>query len=172
MKEYIMTLVGTALVITVVSMLAPDGKLGKYVQLVGAICILCVCVSPVVSFVSKISSADGAGFELEDEIFGDYIDEDEKGEGIVAKYSGIYQDSLLEKGGANMSEGLKSMLCRDMGLKYDEIEVYVKLCEGEEKYIPENVSIVLCDSAVFADPHEITEYVSSLLGCRCDIIYG
>lgn len=165
MKEYALTLIGAVLVCSLVSMIAPEGKLGKYVMLAGALCILCVAVSPIYSFVSEISGADA--IDLVDYIFGEY-DSDEENEVFLD----VYEENLLEVGAKNMSGALEIMLCRDMKLDAEHIDVYVELVEGEDKFLVNGVSVVLYDSAIFCDPEELCEYIDTLLGCECEIIYG
>ena len=165
MKEYVLTLIGSALVCSLVSMIAPEGKLGRYITFAGALCILCVAVSPIYSFVSGISGADAE--DLADYIFGEY-DRDEENEVFLD----VYEKNLMEMGAENMSGALKSMLCREMRLDAEHIEVYVELFEGEDKFLVSGVSVVLYDSAVFCDPREIREYIDSLLGCKCEILSG
>lgn len=165
MKEYVLTLIGSALICSLTSMIAPEGKLGKYIAFAGTLCILCVSISPIYSFISDILGAEAD--DLAEYIFGEY-DRSDEDEGLLD----VYEENLMYMGADNMSQGLKSMLCRDMGIKADDIEVYVELIETEEKFIPKKVSVVLYKSAVFYDPREISEYVNSLLGCACEIIYG
>lgn len=165
MKEYVLTLIGGVLVCSLVSMIAPEGKLGKYITFAGALCILCIAVSPIYSFVSVISGADY--IDIADYIFGEYNSDEEN-----EVFLDVYEDNLLNVGAENMSGALKVMLCRDMKLDAEHIEVYVKLVEGEDKFLVSSVSLVLYDSAVFCDPGELSEYIDSLLGCKCEIIYG
>ena len=42
MKEYVLMLIGSALICSLISMMAPEGKLQRYVALAGGLCILCV----------------------------------------------------------------------------------------------------------------------------------
>lgn len=167
MKEYVLTLIGAALICSLTSMIAPEGKLGKYIAFAGSLCILCVSISPIYSFISWISGADAGARDLAEYIFGEY-DRAEDNE----EFLDVYEENLMDMGAVNMSQGLKSMLCRDMGIDAEHIEVYVELIETEKKFIPKKVSVVLYKSAVFYDPREISEYVNSLLGCACEIIYG
>ena len=165
MKEYVLTLIGAVLVCSLVSMIAPEGKLGKYVTFAGALCILCIAVSPVYSFVSGISGTDHT--DIAEFIFGEYNSDEEN-----EVFLDVYEDNLLEVGAENMSGALKIMLCRDMKLDAEHIEVYVELVEGEDKFLVSGVSVVLYDAAIFCDPEELSEYIDSLLGCECEIIYG
>jgi hypothetical protein len=165
MREYVLTLIGAALVTSLASMIAPEGKIGKYIAFAGGLCILCVSISPIYSFISGISGADGK--DLPEYVFGEYAGQ-EDGEAFLD----VYEKNLMDMGAENMSQGLKNMLCRDLKINTENIEVCVQLVESEEKYLPKKVSVVLYRSAVICDPREISGYVSELLGCECEVVYG
>lgn len=165
MKEYALTLIGSALVCSLVYMIAPEGKLGKYVNFAGALCILCVAISPIYSFISGISGAEGEG--IYEYIFGEYV-----AEGEDEVYLEVYEENLMSMSAENMSVALVSLLCRETGVDAEDIEVYVELESGEESFLAKKVSVVLYGSAVFLEPREISGYIESLLGCECEIIYG
>ena len=164
MKEYVLMLIGSALICSLISMMAPEGKLQRYVALAGGLCILCVSASPIYSFISLLSEADAR--ELDEIIFGEYS----AGEDEV--FLEVYEQGLMQAGAENAASALRSMLCRDMSVPYEDIEVYVELYMTEERFEAKKVSVVLYRSAVLCDPREICGYVSSLLACECEIVYG
>ena len=164
MREYVIVLIGSVLVCSLAVMLSPEGEKGmaQYVKLAAGLCVLCVLISPLTSFVSSIS---------------ELIEQNRSFDGIdnsLDNFEKIYNESLLDASGEEIANALESMLCREFGFKNDEIDVYVELCEGEDGYLPECVTVALWQSAntLFADPHDIIEYVNGLLDCRCEIIYG
>ena len=163
MREYVITFVCVALACGLIQMLVPQGDGGgikKYMSLVCGLCVLCVTISPISRIVSDMSSL---GEELFDGISTPYPDKDD--------YSQIYDDSLIEAGEVNMSSGLKALISRDLGVDESDIDVSVKLREGEDKYLPEKVTVFLYGKAVLCDPHKVIEYVNALLGCECQVIY-
>ena len=167
MKGYVMMLIGTVLICSVALMIIPEGKIGKYVRLAGALCVLCVSISPLSSFIEALSGIDGNS--LPDIIFGEGVLGD--GEGELSP-SDVYEENLMSASSENISLALRSMICREIKVDAENIEVYVELIEGEEEYLPQKVSVVLYGSAVLTDPHLIEEYIDTLLGCECEIIYG
>ena len=129
MREYVIVLIGSVLVCSLAVMLSPEGEKGmaQYVKLAAGLCVLCVLISPLTSFVSSISelieqnrSFDGTDNSLDN-------------------FEKIYNESLLDASGEEIANALESMLCREFGFKNDEIDVYVELCEGEDGYLPECV---------------------------------
>ena len=164
MKEYVIVLIGSVLVCSLAVMLTPEGEkgIGQYVKLAAGLCVLCVLISPLTSFISSLSAIIDQNRFFED------------GENELEGFDKIYNESLLDASSEEIAKGLESMLCREFGFKNDKIDVYVELCEGEDGYLPKCVTVMLWQSAetLFADPHKIIEYVNSLLDCRCEIIYG
>ena len=161
MKEYVITLIGTVIICSLASMLAPEekGMLG-YVKLAAGLCVLCVAISPLASFAREA---------LEFDVGRSFLDGDDESENL----NGIYEGSLLGASETSVSEGLRVMICREFGLDSDEIEVSVTLSGEGEEYKPSRATVVLgSGKAIFADPHEIADYVTALLGCSCEIIYG
>ena len=158
-----MTLVGTLLVSYLALMLTPegDGGLSGYVKLAAALCVLCVAISPVSSFFSAVLDFKFA----EGDIF--------MGNESHYDYAEIHRENLKSASAASIAEGLSDMLCRDLLIKKEQIEVSVSLCKSGEDYAVESVTVVLVGvNSLFVDPHEIISYVSSLLDCRCQIVYA
>ena len=164
MKEYIITLIGTVLICSLATMLAPEDEKGMsgYVKLAASLCILCVAISPLSSFITKIANI-GSGTPFF-----------ESGEVDKERFKEIYEKNLKDASAVNISETLKAMLCRNFGFETDKIDVYVELCEDGEVYLPESVSIVLWrgEGTLMTDPHKVIDYVGEMLGCRCEIVYG
>ena len=164
MREYIVVLIGSVLICSFAVMLTPESEKGisKYVKLAAGLCMLCILISPLSSFSSALTEI----IELNDFFQGS--------ENELTELERIYNESLLDAGEEEIAKGLKSMLCSKFGFKSDKIDVYIELCESENGYLPECVTVVLWQSSetLFADPHKIIEYVNGLLDCRCEIIYG
>ena len=162
MNGYITTLIGTVAICSLAAMLAPEesGMLG-YVKLAAGLCVLCVAISPLSSFIGALADLEAGGGFLDG------------GSNAENNFGQIYEENLLGAGEASASSGLRTMLCREFGLDAEEIEVSVELCVADEEYIAESVTVIfLGGKAIFTDPHEVIDYVGDLLDCRCEIIYG
>ena len=164
MREYIIRLIVTVLICSLATMLAPEDEKGmsSYVKLAASLCILCVVISPLISFITKISNIGS-----ETPFF-------ESGEANEERFKEIYDKSLQGASAYNVSEALKAMICREFGFQSDKIDVYVELCEEGEICLPKSVSVVLWrgEGTLMTDPHKVIDYVNEILGCRCEIIYG
>ena len=159
MQGYVITLIGTVIICSLATMLAPEenGMLG-YVKLAAGLCVLCVAIAPLSSFAREMFD-----FRLDGGFVAD-------GEGDKNKWSEIYEGSLISASEESISEGLSAMICREFGLSGEEIDVSVKL-SGEGKAQRATVTLA-SGKAIFADPHRLIDYVTELLGCGCEIIYG
>ena len=168
MREDVLSIVGTALISSIAFMVAPEGKLTKYVRLVGAFCVLCATVSPLYSFLSGISGLDKNS--LPNVIFGGDIEDFDAQKTYL---EGVYEENLMNAGADTVSDALKGLICRDLKLSADDVQVYVKLAERDGEFVPSEVHILLSGKAVFKDPRDIKDIILSLLGetCKCEIIY-
>ena len=161
MSGYVITLIGTVIICSLAAMLAPEenGMLG-YVKLAAGLCILCVAISPITSFVETVDGLFESDGFLSD-IWG------------AEELDGIYENGLIGVSEASVSEGLRDMICREFELKADEIEVSVKLSEKDGECVAEGVTVILVSGrAIITDPHEVIAYVERVLECRCEIIYA
>ena len=161
MREYVITLIVTASVCTLASALTPDTERGLsgYTKLVAGLCILCVAISPISSFIERIYSA-----ELNTDF--SYI-------GGLDSYEleGIYKASLDNASVSEISERLEGMICSSIGVNEEDIEVFLELYERESNKGISKVTVVLSGKAMLVDPREITDYVYELLGCECEVAY-
>ncbi len=163
MEGYIITVIGMVLICSFALMLCPDGEGGglrKYMGLLSSLCVLCVLISPVMAVSDALFNTDGGLF---DGIFGD--------ENAQERYEEIFEENLIEEGSANMSTGLKNMICRDLAIDSALFDVKVELVADTDKYIADKVTVVLYKGAVLVDPHRVIKYVNGLLDCECEIIY-
>ena len=161
MKEYITTLIGSVIICSLAAMLSPEDEKGMlgYVRLAAGLCVLCVAIAPISSFLSSVLD-----FDVWDSFKSDVAGE--------LEYNGVYEQSLLDASEASISDGLQAMLCRDFKLENDDIEVSVELYKENEECKVESVTVIFFGGAFFTDPHEVISYIDELLGCRCEIIYG
>lgn len=158
MIEFVLTAIGVAVAVGVCGMLTPDGEMKKYVRLVGALCLICALVSPLIGAVTKGDiELDGLLPSVDSET--DLYDE-------------IYKNNLVESAKENAEAVICESLLKQFELSADSLEVFLSLSFDGESYSVESVQVVLKSSAVFADPREITEYINEELGCPCYVTYG
>ena len=164
MKAYVITLIGVVLICGLAEMFSPDGEGGgikKHVGLLGGLCVLCIAIQPIGSLIGRISG-EGSG------IFSVFA---QRGEDVV-NYEEIFEENLMRNGALNAGTELHGAISEKFGIDYDSFDVSVTFADGGDKYVVRSVAVILYPQAVLADPHLIEEYVSGLLGCTCEIIYG
>ena len=153
-----MTLISVALLNGIMSMLSPEGDTKKYVRFVGSLCLLCALASPIYGLLS-----DG---KIDTDGLLSYPDEAESG------YEEIYMNALANGAKENAETAIRSRICETFSLSEDSLDVTLELlCDGG-KYSVQGVLVTLNNSAVFADPRDISALVNEICGCGCTVVYG
>ena len=155
-KAYIISIFATALLITVVDILAPTGGgLSKHFKLVTSLVFVCILISPTLSLAEKLT--DFANGDWQFEIEGDVEDH----------YAKKLQNALDEASKDYFSDMLKQTLCQEFEIGEDDLRVRVEWNSEGESLRPDMVTVILSGAAIWKNPAKIEEYVSSLLGCDC-----
>ena len=156
-----MTLIVTLAVCSLAVILSPEGERGifGYIKLSAGICVLCVAISPISSFVGSLYSLE-LDFDMSD-----------KNMASLETLENIYEDMLREASGVDISEKLSVMICRDLGIDREDVGVFVETIKEGGVSKVKKVSVVLSGKAVFSDPRKISEYVASVASCECEIVY-
>lgn len=156
-KAYILSIFATALLITVVDILAPTGSGGltKHLKIVTALVFVCVLISPILSLAERILEYANGNWELG--IEGDIEDH----------YSSQLQDALDNASKDYFEEMLKQTLCEEFAITEDDLRLRVDWIGEGENLRPEKVTLILSGKAIWKNPAKIEEYVSSLLDCDC-----
>lgn len=161
MKEYIITLIGVSIFCGLVEMLSlSEENFKKHIRLIASLCVLCVAIAPMGELINMIKNYD---IEEESDIF--------EGEDINDKYYDIYVSNLGEHTAESIEENTKRILADEFDMEHDDFDVIVLLDLSEEKFTVEKVSVLLYPKSIFKDPHKISDYISNLLKCECEIIY-
>jgi hypothetical protein len=159
MKTYILALLSVAIISGVIEILTPSGVsdgIKKHVRLLLSICVLCVVVYPVGSFIEELSSGD---YDIFDEELYESDRED---------YLAVFEENLALHSADAISSGLERMICKKFSLSGEDIEIYVRF-SGEDRV--DKVALVLSGSGVMQDPRKLESYVGSLTGAEVEIIY-
>jgi len=155
-KVYILSIFATAILITVVDILAPSGGgLSKHLRLVSSLVLVCVLISPTVSLAQKLQ--DFANGDWNFEIEGDVEDH----------YSEELQNALDGASLEYFAGMLEQTLCEEVAIAEDELRVQIEWIGDGENLRPQKVTVVLSGKAIWKNPAQIEEYVTSLLGCAC-----
>ena len=157
-KVYILSIFATAILITVVDILAPTGTgggLSRHLKLVTSLVFVCILISPTVSLAQRIREFANGNWEFD-------IEED-----MEDHYSSQLQDAL-DNASRDYFEGmLKQTLCEQFAIVEDDLRLRVDWIGDGENLRPTKVTIILSGKAIWKNPEKIEEYVSSLLNCDC-----
>ena len=119
MREYLMSVIGAALLVGVLGMILPSGAgegLKKHVGLVGLLCVLCILISPATRVLDTLS-------ELSEGNFSGWFEE--SGE----EYSQKYSDFLMSVGKENIEKGIVALLGEKFGIPESECSVIAEVRE-------------------------------------------
>ena len=153
-----LSIFATALLITVVDILAPSGTgggLSRHLKLVISLVFVCILISPTVSLAQRLLEFSNGNweFDIEGDI-GDHYEEELQG--------------ALDDASRDYFEGmLKQTLCKEFAIAEDELRIRVDWIGDGEDLRPKKVTVILSGKAIWKNPAKIEEYVTSLLGCDC-----
>ena len=164
MESYIITLIGVSILSGFIEILAPESageQIKKHVKLVSSLCVLCIALAPLVSFIKEIGETDVEGFW-------EYSERAE----LEEKYDEIFNESLGSYTADSIARGSETMLAEQFGISVEDIDIIVSVSDVEGVLSVDGAKAVLYGNAVTHNPREISGYIESLLGCKCEIIYG
>lgn len=163
MREYIIALIGVAVVCGLIQILAPLSSSGggdKYLRLLGALCVLCVLISPIGALLKGIG---GLEVDIADKI---YNEKNEK-----EKYEEIYNQSIKDHSAQALEKSAEKVLEKELGIGEREVSVKIELCEIDGETSIGGAKAIITPEGVGRDPRDISACVSAYLGCECEIIY-
>lgn len=159
MSEYLMSVIGGALLAGVVVNLLPEGGgegMKKYVKLLAALCVLTILISPAVSLLESLGTLARGGFE-----------------GLISDnrtdFEGEYRGYMLEVGKENIERGVAALLFDKYGIPEGECRVKAEVREGDEGLELIRINITLSGRSALRDPYAIEGYLSGLLDCECRV---
>ena len=154
-KTYLLSIFATALLITVVDILAPGGGLSKHLKLVTSLVFICILISPSLAFAERLK--DFANGDWEFAIEGD----------MEEHYSSELQNALDDASKEYFENMLELTLCKEFDIAEENLRVAVEWIGDAENLRPQKVTVILSGKAIWKNPARIEEYVTSLLGCTC-----
>ena len=158
MKEYIFSLIGASLIAGIVSLFLPEGSSNsKAVKMLAALCVISVLAAPLSG-----ASCDGDLSGIFDPIL-----ESTPQLGAEDEYYGI----LTELGQKELEKKLTELICENFSIDENNISVSVEALADGGEFSVRRVAIGLHGAAVFCNPYDIEEFVTSLVGVDCDTYY-
>lgn len=159
MKEYFIGIMAVAFLGSTLLTLAPSG-FEKHLRLLCGFCAVAAVLFPVTSFLSGENYIGGEWTEL----FAQTGNE-------INYYDEIYNGSLVEAECENAEKILKTDIIKELDLKNDSFDIIIILDKSSDEYSILRTEVIIYASGIDIDPHSVEKYISSRLGCDCEIIY-
>lgn len=161
MSGYLLSVIAAALIVGVIGALVPSGEgdgLKKCVCFIGALCVLCLLISPLGQLRERLDSIG--------ESIGSFFDR----EAAEREYEAQYREYLLSFGADSITLALREHICERFDISSENCHIRVETGEREGELCVTQVTVVLSGVALFCDPHEIEDYIGELFGCRCSVV--
>ena len=161
MTSYLTTLLSTAVIVTLISILTPDGEksgISKHMGWLSALCIVCILIAPLDGLLETLRSDPDGEITFPWEESPESDKEDLRQE---------LQDSLDQTGCAYFTDMLTQTLEETFAIETGELRCIPHWVREGDKLRPEKITVVLSGSAIWKDAGAIEKFVTSLLGCPC-----
>ena len=158
MGEYLISVIGAALIGGVVTAALPDsgggGALKKYVGFIASLCVLCIIIAPATKALDAVSGFFGGGLD-------GWLEEHNQ------SYEDEYYGYLASYGKENAEEGIRELICREFSIDHENCHVSAEVSESDGKLRLDRIRVILSGDAVFKNPYEIEGYLSDVFECEC-----
>ena len=157
MKDYLLALLSTALLTSLVGILAPAGIRGstaRHLRLLCSLVLLCVLISP-------LKDAGGSLRDALEQLLPPSVDSAPDGEREAL------QEALDEASVGYFLARLTESLEQHFSIESGCVRVRLRWERTEEGLTPTHATVLLSGSAIWKDPEEIEQFVTALLGCAC-----
>lgn len=153
MGGYVISVVAVGAIGALVTLLSPEGELGKQVKVVVGIVLISMSISPLISLIRGLQGLDISSLVPEYE--------EEK-----AEYESIFYEGFLAAEEENAKEGIAVMICDRFGIEDSDLSVSLRICgDGRERRI-ERIFLTLYGGAVWKDTEEIEQYLEDIFCCE------
>ena len=153
MKTYLLSLIGTALVITVVELFSPAST-AKQIRFLASLLFLCVLAAPLPGAIASLAQ------QMENGLPQVNLQPTEEAKQQL-------QEVLDATSGAYLAQALTELLEREFSIPSGEARCRITWREEGEQRLPDRVTVILSGSAIWIDPDPIEARVSELVGCEC-----
>ena len=161
MRQYVMNVVGVAILAGVIDQLLPEkGRLRGQVRLLCGLCLLLVMIAPI-----------GRALAALPDLFENGMAAIEDANGETAEYDRILEGTVKEAVRQELAAALAERLEKEFGVNAETVRIGISFEEGEPLRL-KKVLVTLTGKDIFRNPYTIEESLSSLLGCECVVVIG
>ena len=159
MKSYLLSLVSVSLVISLTSILSPDGRgngLARHVRLIAALLLICTLISPMRSLLGGLRALANGELSLPSFELPDRSEQEEELQATLDASSKSY-----------FLQSLTQLLEREFDLDAGTLRCRARWEETDGEARPVQITVLLSGNAIWKDPKPIEQYVRDLLNCEC-----
>ncbi len=152
MREYIMKVIGMAILIGISEQfLPPNIKMRSYVRLFGSLCLLLILIAPLGNVMTAMPDLF-KNFEVE--------------ASEMSEYEKILEGSIKDTVRAQLS----AALIKELGVG-EETKIGISFEDGTPLKV-KKVIVTVTGKDIFKNPYEMEETVAKRLGCECVVVVG
>lgn len=155
MQAYLVSLFVASLVGALIGILSPDGGMSKHVRFVSALVLICVLISPMQEIGTFLNDLANGKLELPQE------------DGDIEDYRDRFESATNEASKSYFMQMLTETLEEQFSMPTGTVRCRVAWTESGETLSPSRVTVVLSGSSIWKNPHEVKDFVETLLGCEC-----
>lgn len=161
MRQYIMSVVGVAILAGVTDQLLPEkGKLREHVRLLLGLCLILVMIAPL-----------GRALVTLPDLFDDGMAALENAGDSGGEYDKILEGTVKEAVRQELAAALTETLEKEFGVNSETVKIGISFEDGEPLRL-KKVLVTLTGKDIFRNPYTIEETLCSLLGCECVVVIG
>lgn len=161
MKNYLISIIWISVIVGIVELLSPHlNGFQKYTKMIGALCVLCVMITPLLNIKNAVADLDGLKESLSDVENSSSYDEYKE---LLNRYLNEYS---IEK----VKEGIYMDLSEKFSIPESEAEILLFTEIKEDSLILSKIQIVLSGRSIFNNPYNIEDYFGELLDCTCEVL--
>ena len=158
MKEYLGALIATTLLGGIVRMLAPEGKLQKYLRLSVSLCLVAALLGPLL----------GALGEERDFSLGEMLSEDENPQ---MNYDEIYHHSLENATKTQAEQIIQAKIYQKFSLSEETARITANFVTENDKLELSEIYVSLRGTGILSEPRAVVDFVRAEWDCPCVILY-
>ena len=156
MKTYFLSLIASALCVAMISIIAPDGSISKYVRLLSSLLLICVLISPIRELTGTLRDIANGDFSLPQFEIPDRDDAQDEFDSQLDSTSKTY-----------FLQSLTRLLEREFDIETGDVRCVAVWDDSGEESVPLRITVILSGTGIWKNPKEIEPYVAKLIGCEC-----
>lgn len=165
-KNYMFAVILTAIVAAIAELMTPQGEgggLSGHIRLIASLCILVALIKPISNGMALLKEyAQNGSFNYS-------ISEDPSNIDREEGYENVFFDEVLTISESEFISAVKAELLTKFSIPPEECRIIPSVSYVKPSINIEHLTVVLKNTSIFKDPHEISEYISSLFGCECTV---